>query len=99
MNESLRKKSEREQNYDERNEKLTRREKNYEKKEKELNRRIKAEQNSKRRGRFKIKNTGKQVIEQIQSRDPLGKYRNILPFHWITILLLIVLMLAIAQKK
>ena len=98
LHESVRKKSEREKQFDDERKKLSVREKKIEEREKALSVELKNKKKSSKRGK-NIKSTVSKVKEQIESKDPLNRYRNMLPFHWICIFLVVILMLAIAQRK
>jgi len=109
LQEALRRKSEFEKEYDvhkkrmrEREQRLAEREKQFEQKEKKS---VRAPKNSsssvspsKRPGRPKLRDQNTRPSSS-QFGDPLHQFRNILPFHWIALLLLVLLMISIAQKR
>merc|ERR1719229_277101 len=78
------------QRLEERESKLKDRERNVERRSKKSQNRRKAESPSKRSIRSEQKE---------ESKDPLHHIRNLLPFHWVSVFLLILLMISIAQKR
>merc|ERR1712083_635161 len=78
------------QRLEERESKLKDRERNVERRSKKSQNRRKTESPSKRSIRSEQKE---------ESKDPLHHIRNLLPFHWVSIFLLILLMVSIAQKR
>merc|ERR1719229_745135 len=101
LHESIRKKSEKEKHFEERKKKLMNREKKIEQREKELKEKLKQFKPNKRKdnSNVNVSKPNRRIISQTQSKDPLHAYRNMLPYHWICIFLIAVLMIAIAQRK
>ena len=98
MHESIRKKSEKEKEFGEIRKKLTNREKKLEEREKSL--KSKYRQNGSSRTKYlSPSKSSRKLKEFTESKDPLNAYRNLLPFHWISVFLFFALMLAIAQKR
>jgi len=110
LQEAVRKKSEFEKEYDahkkklnEREQRLIEREKQFEQKAKSARskRNNNAASTSSKSGKLKGSNRGTrdQSTRSSSSGDPLHHIRNILPFHWLSLLLLVLLMISIAQKR
>mmetsp|Transcript_25400 Transcript_25400/g.41406 ORF Transcript_25400/g.41406 Transcript_25400/m.41406 type:complete len:504 (+) Transcript_25400:79-1590(+) len=98
LNLSINKKSEKEKQFDEIRKKLQIRENKLDEQEKLLQSKIKSEKKRHKTSGASSKKVSRVIKEQIESKDPLHRYRNMLPFHWVSLILLLILMLAIAQK-
>jgi len=106
LQEAVRKKSEFEKEYDVHKKRLREREQRLAEREKQFEQKVSASKRpkpsstspslSKRPGRPKIRDPN---TRPSASGDPLHQFRNILPFHWIALLLLVLLMVSIAQKR
>jgi len=101
LHESIRKKSEKEKEFGEIRKKLSNREKKLDEREKMLKSKYRQNGSSrtKQREYSSPSKQSRKLKEFSESKDPLYAYRNLLPFHWISFALFLILMLAIAQKK
>jgi len=103
LHEAVRRKSEREKQFDEIRKRLSAKERKLEEREKEVGRRLRQAKGASGGGRrSQGSHGGGQARRQMAKNgdgDPLGKIRNVFPWHWISIVLLFVLMVAIAQKN
>jgi len=114
LTEAVRKKSERELEYDALKKKLVVREKSVLDRERNLEQKLKKERlrrkkalsspsnggsSSSRGGNNKRSSREQRDSARTETKDPLYPYRNILPFHWVSLFLLVVLMMSIASKR
>ena len=110
--EAVRKKSSFELEYDDHKKRLNERERKLIEREKNLEQKSKRASQSRRQNNpasnspsknNKSKNRSirdqNKASSSAQSADPLHHIRNILPFHWLSLLLLVLLMISIAQKR
>jgi len=95
------KKSEKEKEFGEIRKKLSNREKKLDEREKMLKSKYRQNGSSrtKQREYSSPSKQSRKLKEFSESKDPLYAYRNLLPFHWISFALFLILMLAIAQKR
>jgi len=102
LHESVRKKSEREKQFDEIRKRLSGKERKLEEREKELGRKLRQANKGGGGGRRSQASHSSGSTKR-QSRpgdnDPLGRVRYMFPWHWISLVLCVALMLAISQRR
>lgn len=100
LHECIRKKTEKEKEFTNIRKKLSQREKKLDDREKNLRLKYKKENKGKHQREQREYSSPRKVKEfNKESKDPLAAYRHLLPFHWISLVLFIVLMFAVAQKR
>merc|ERR1712037_295837 len=102
LNDCIRKKTEKEKEFSDIRKRLLQREKKLEEREKNMRLKYKQQQQQLSKKGKQWRNDfspSKQLRKEKGFRDPLAPYKHLLPFHWICVGLLVVLMIAVSQRR